>query len=309
VIDMKGGIVVLLLALQALASENGLEAFDLAVYLGGDEEHPGSPLEAARADLRALAAGRDVALGFEDGAGDPRTAVIARRGVSRWTLRVGGRAAHSSQVFSKEVGSGAVYEASRILAGFHEALSGEPLLTVNPGIILGGSAVDLDVDGNRGTAAGKTNIVAESTLVAGDLRAISREQRERAKAAMQRVVATHFPGTDADFSVTDEYPPLAPTGGNRALLALFDAVSRDRGYGPVNAVDPARAGAADISFTAGDIPAALDGIGLMGSGGHTVQETADLATLPMQATRVALLLYRLSRDGLRLPSGSPRRGG
>ena len=35
--------------------------------------------------------------------------------------------------------------------------------------------------------------------------------------------------------------------------------------------------------------------GLMGRGGHTVDETADLTTLPMQTQRAAILLYRLSQ--------------
>jgi len=61
----------------------------------------------------------------------------------------------------------------------------------------------------------------------------------------------------------------------------------------VAAVDPAKAGAADISFTAEHVDAALDGLGLMGTGGHTVDETADLRTLSSQAKRVAILLYRL----------------
>jgi glutamate carboxypeptidase len=39
----------------------------------------------------------------------------------------------------------------------------------------------------------------------------------------------------------------------------------------------------------------LDGIGMMGDGGHTLNETADLTTLPSQTKRAALLLYRLSR--------------
>jgi glutamate carboxypeptidase len=39
---------------------------------------------------------------------------------------------------------------------------------------------------------------------------------------------------------------------------------------------------------------ALDGLGLMGTGGHTVEETADLGTLPMQTKRAAILIYRLT---------------
>jgi len=63
----------------------------------------------------------------------------------------------------------------------------------------------------------------------------------------------------------------------------------------VAAVDPDRAGAADVSFVAGEVPMILDGIGMMGDGGHTVNETADLSVLVSQTKRAALLLYRLSR--------------
>jgi glutamate carboxypeptidase len=76
---------------------------------------------------------------------------------------------------------------------------------------------------------------------------------------------------------------------------MYDRASRDVNAGPVAAVDPDRAGAADVSFVAGQVPMILDGVGLMGTGGHTVQETADLATLPSQTKRAALVLYRLSR--------------
>ena len=67
------------------------------------------------------------------------------------------------------------------------------------------------------------------------------------------------------------------------------------GTGPVVAVDPDKAGAADVSFVAGHAGMILDGVGLMGSGGHTVNETADLRTLPSMAKRMAVLLARLRR--------------
>jgi glutamate carboxypeptidase len=93
------------------------------------------------------------------------------------------------------------------------------------------------------------------------------------------------------------FPPStdrhAPVDGNQRLLALYDRASRDLGYGPVEAVDPSRAGAADVSFTSGRVAMAIDGIGMRGDGGHTVEETAFLAWLPRQARRAALLMARL----------------
>ena len=107
---------------------------------------------------------------------------------------------------------------------------------------------------------------------------------------MEAIVASKpLPQTKATIAFDEGYPPLAPTDGNRKLLALYDQASRDVGAGPVTAVDPDRAGAADVSFIAGHVPMILDGVGLMGDGGHTVNETADLTTLPSQTKRAALV--------------------
>ena len=61
----------------------------------------------------------------------------------------------------------------------------------------------------------------------------------------------------------------------------------------MTAVSPDRAGAADVSFVAGEIKTIIDGVGLMGSNDHTVNETADLTTLPSQTKRMAVLLHRI----------------
>jgi glutamate carboxypeptidase len=299
VIDMKGGDVVMLLALRALADAGALDRLSVTAFLCGDEENSGDPLALSRADLVEAAGRADAAIGFEDGAGDPRTAVIGRRGSTGWVLRTAGTPAHSSQIFRADIGSGAIYEAARILAAFHDSLSHEEYLTVNPGLILGGTQVARVPGQSRGTAFGKSNVIAESTAVTGDLRALTLEQRERAKATMRRIVAESPPHAGADIVFDDGYPPLAPTDGNRELLARYDQVSRDLGLGPVEMADPARAGAADVAFTGGRTPMAIDGIGLMGDDGHTVHETADLRTLPTQAKRAAILLWRLAREGKR----------
>ena len=139
---MKGGNVVMLYALRALAEVGVLDGMHLTVVLTGDEEKSGRPLSAARRVLLDTTA--DVAIGFEDGDSNPETAVIARRGASGWTLRVSGTPAHSSQVFTEDVGAGAIYEAARILTEFRERLADETDLTFNPGVILGGTDVDYD---------------------------------------------------------------------------------------------------------------------------------------------------------------------
>jgi glutamate carboxypeptidase len=294
VIDMKGGDVIMLLALRALAEAGVLDRLAFTAVLTGDEEKSGEPLTLARRDLVEAADWADIAIGFEDGDGDPRHAVVARRGASGWRLHTSGQPAHSSLIFREEVGSGAIYEAARILAAFHDSLGHEPYLTVNPGVFLGGTTIAFDDQTSRGTAFGKTNVIAESTTVAGDLRTLSLEQLERARATMRRIVGASPPHAGAAIEFEDGYPPLAPSAGNRRLLEMVDRASRDLGLGGIEAVDPARAGAADISFTEGRVEMALDAMGLKGEGGHTVRETAILTVLPAQAKRAALVLERLA---------------
>ena len=294
IIDMKGGDVIILSALAALKAAGALDAMSVTVVMTGDEEEAGRPLTASRATLVDAARGADVAIGFEDGPADPKFAVTARRGTTGWELRVTGTAAHSSQVFRADIGPGAIYEAARILNAFREKLAGEEHLTFNPGVILGGTAVDFDAAQARGTAFGKSNVIAERAVATGDLRALSPEQVSHARKTMEEIVKAGLPHTQATLTFDEGYPPLAPSPGNAELLALYDRVSRDLGFGAVTAVSPDRAGVADVSFISSEVKRILDGVGLMGHDDHTPGETADLSTLPSQTKRAALTLYRLA---------------
>jgi glutamate carboxypeptidase len=294
--DMKGGIVVALAALDALKQAKLLDDLRITVVLHGDEESSGTPLELARATLIEAAKNADVAIGLENGGDDPTTAVTARRGYTGWLVKVTALSAHSSQIFSDEVGAGAIYELARILDGFYRELHEQELLTLNPGLVSGSTQLDFTEEPLRAMATGKDNIVAPVAVATGDLRTISVEQRERAKETMRKIVAAHLPHATAEIKFDDGYPPMAPTEGNARLLSMYDAVSRDLGYGPVTAVNPRKAGAADVSFAANHVDMAIDALGLLGGGAHTPDEFADLRTYRIQAQRLAVLLARLSRQ-------------
>ncbi len=296
IIDMKGGDVILLHALKALKAGGALDSMNVTVVMTGDEEEPGRPLAVARQALVDAAKGAAVAIGFEDGDGDPAHAVVARRGTTTWKLEVTGGTGHSSQVFGAELGSGAIYEAARIVNGFRDKLAGEAHLTFNPGVFLGGTSVDFDAANSRGAAAGKTNVVAGHAVVAGDLRALTVAQFEKAKATMRAIVAESLPKTNATITFDEGYPPLAPAPGNERLLVMYDRTSRDLGLGSVMAVSPDKAGAADVSFVATQVPMIIDAVGLKGSDDHSPAETADLRTLPVQTKRAAVLLLRLATN-------------
>ena len=293
--DMKGGDVIIILAMQALKDAGLLDEMSIKIVMTGDEEKSGSPLELSKKDLVDGAKWADVALGFENGDGKHETIVIARRGSASWKLEVTGKPAHSSQVFTDRVGTGAIYETSRILNEFYSQLSVEENLTFNPGFILGGTSVELKEDGTGGSAFGKTNVVAEKALVRGDLRAVSLDQLDRAKEIMKEIVSENYPQTNAKLSFDEGgYPPLSQTEGSEKLLEFYSNISQDLGYGKVYAVNPRNAGAADISFTSGHVEMAVDGLGLSGADNHTVNETGNIDKVAVQAKRAAILMYRLS---------------
>ena len=291
--DMKGGNVIILQALGALKEAGALDDMNIIVVMTGDEELSGSPLFLSKKALVDAAKWADIAIGFENGDGNPGTANISRRGSIGWTLTVTGKAAHSSQVFREDIGAGAIYEISRILNTFYEELRSEEYLTFNPGKIIGGTTITHDASGNSGTTFGKNNVVAESAVATGDIRAVSKEQLERVKEKMRAIVAENHPHTTAEIVFSEGYPPMAPTEGNRELLSIYNKVSMDLGFGEVVAVNPLRAGAADVSFTAEYVDMAIDALGMSGVADHTVNEVGYLNKLPSQAKRAALLLYRL----------------
>lgn len=289
--DMKGGDVIVLYALKALYENGALNNAQIIVAFTGDEESAGKPLELSRKDLIEAARRSDIALGFETSTGF-NYATVARRGASSWQLDVQGKRAHSSGVFSDRVGAGAIFETARILDDFYEEVKGEELLTFNPGLIMGGTFVEYDPLTSKGEVFGKTNVVAQNTIVRGGLRFISEEQKENARAKMREIVSRNLPQTSAQISFTDSYPAMAPTEGNMALLSELNKVSQVLQQGEVLAYDPGKRGAADTSFVAEYVDC-LDGLGAMGTGAHTPEETVNLKTFEALTKRTAIFIYRL----------------
>src|SRR5260221_11600492 len=246
---MKGGDVVIIAALKALKAAGALTDLNVVVVMTGDEEDAGDPRAGARAPLVDAAKGAQYALGFEDGPGDPRFAVTARRGTSSWKLQVKGKTGHSSQIFRQELGYGANYELARILDGFRRTLAGEEHLTFNSSLVLGGTSVALDEVLSRGSASGQPNATAATAVAMADLRTLSNAQLQHARDTMKAGGADGpLPQTEAAPTFEDGYPPLPPTAGNARLLAAYDRASRDVGSGPVTAVSPDRAGAGGGGF-------------------------------------------------------------
>jgi len=291
--DMKGGDVVMVIALQALQAQGLLKNTDIIAYLTGDEEHAGYPREVSRGDFIETAKKTDIALAFE-GANGLNSVATARRGASGWLLNVKAKTGHSSGVFTPSAGYGAIYEAARIVNEFREKLSNEKYLTFNPGIFIGGSEMSYDATKATGTAIGKSNIISPEVTVTGDLRFLTEEQKTNARLKMQAIVDNSLTGTKSTIRFEDGIPSMAPTEGNNKVLETISGVTKDMGLGATIAGDPGSRGAGDISYIAAFVDC-IDGLGASGRGAHAPGETIHLKELPNLIKRAALTIYRLSR--------------
>jgi glutamate carboxypeptidase len=295
--DMKSGNVIIVYALKALQEIGALDDLSVVVNYTGDEEKAGQPLAISRRDLIAAGKWADVSLGFEAAVNkdDKDWATVSRRSSSSWTLEVSGKQAHSSGVFGEDTGAGAVYEAARILTAFYEELRDEEFLTFNAANIQGGTDVSYDEQLNRGSAFGKTNVVPRKAYVHGDIRTISQEQLERVRDRMREIVARNLPHTSASIQFLDKYPSMSPTDGNHRLASVFSNINEDLGRGPMSILNPLDRGAADVSFVA-PYSDSLAGLGALGDGGHTPDESLDLSSMSLGIKRAAILMYRLSQE-------------
>ena len=293
--DDKGGIIVILSALRAMKAAGTLKNANIVVAMTGDEEDAGDPLEIARADLIAAGKWADVALGFEGLSVEEGKdyGVVARRSSNGWKLETKGTSGHSSAIFREGTSYGAIYEMARIIDEFRRELP-EENLTYNVGFMAGGTPATMGEDELSASAIGKINIIPSSAFASGDFRTLTQEQTDRTMAAMQAIVDRNLPGTDATITFDIRYPPMAPTDGNRALLAQLNVINRDLGLARMEEFPPSKRGAADISFVTPLVDAALAGMGPDGRGAHAEDESVDLRSFTRQAQRAAILMSRLA---------------
>jgi glutamate carboxypeptidase len=294
--DDKGGMVVIVSALRAMQAAGALKDASIEIHMTGDEEDAGNPIDVTRAPLITAGKVADVALDFEglsiDNGKD--MGVISRRSSNSWKLDVSGVTGHSSLIFDTTYGDGAAFELARILHRFRLELP-EPNLTFNVGLVAAGQEVNVDTDGVRVSVKGKTNIIPGLAIARGDFRTLSEEQSARVREKMLAIVSAWAPRTKATISFDPgSYPAMAPTEGNKALLAHLNAVNRDLGLAEQPVLDPLKRGAGDISFVANDVDG-LVGLGVYSKGDHAPGETVDLASIKRQAKRAAILMTRLSR--------------
>ncbi|HSP73382.1 MAG TPA: M20/M25/M40 family metallo-hydrolase [Gaiellaceae bacterium] len=295
VIDMKGGLVVLVFALRALA-ELGLEPAVTPVVFVNTDEEIGSP-DSTRW-LRLLARSAVRAFVLEAAEGSDGKLKIARKGLGRFTVTVHGRAAHAGTSF--EEGVSAILELStqvQRLFALNDPGSG---VTVNVGTIDGGL---------------RANVVAPRASAVVGVRAPTAEAAQRLEASIRALEPT-LPGAVVEVEGGfDGRPPMEPSARNRALLGTAVRLGHKLG---VFLEDAGLVGGGSDANTTSLYTATLDGLGPRGDGSHAAHEHVVVASLPERAALLALLLLepaeapaartRRRRAAARITGGSGAHG-
>jgi len=271
VLDMKSGIAFFLFAVCTLRELDIPVRRTVTLQLNADEE-VGS--DSSRALTEEEARRSEAVLVLEPGTGLAGKLKTARKGVGVYDVTVKGIAAHSGVDFA--AGASAVLELARQIekiAGFTNLKRG---LTVNPGVISGGT---------------RSNVVAAEARTEVDMRVV----RLRDAAGLDRKFKSLKP-FDRRCSVTAtgglNRPPMERTAGVVRLFRIARALARDLG---IDLQESMTGGGSDGNFTAALGVPTLDGLGATGDGAHALHEHVTVAELPVRAAVLAGLLHRLTR--------------
>jgi len=284
VTDMKSGLLTGLYGLRALVEltrEVGLP-FERIVFVANPDEEIGSPSSSPH--IRALAPDVDACFVLECARANGDI-VSSRKGTLDLVLTVHGRAAHAG--VEPEKGRSAILEAARIVRDLH-ALNGRwPGVTVNAGVISGGT---------------RPNVVAERCVLEVDVRATDAASQDEAEAAIRTVAAaTEVPDTSVEVERRARHRPMEKLERSGRLVDHAVAIAGRLGF---EVKDTATGGASDANTTSGLGVPTLDGLGPIGGNDHSPAEYLDLVSIVPRTALFAGLLLAVARD----PAFRERRG-
>ena len=277
VADMKGGLVVMLYALKALAAADALDEAAFTILLNSDEEM-GSL--SSRRYLEEEAVNHDWGLVYESSGIDTMTR--QRKGIGQARLVVTGRAAHSGG--AHEQGLSAIKELAHKIVQIENMTDYETGLTVNVGVVNGGEA---------------RNTISPCAEALIDLRYPQPEQGVAAVEVWREIFEQVYSyPVDSGEITTESYinlhrPPKIPTPESDYLLDKTIAIGRLLGQ-DIGIIDSG--GGTDGSLTQGVGLPTLDSLGIAGSGAHSNREEARLSSLTERAALSAILIRRLARE-------------
>lgn len=268
--DMKAGIVIGLMAMRALADAGPPPDLRIVMMWTTDEE-TGSATSRAAIDDEARRSEAVLVLEPSLPGGALKT---RRKGGGEYRLVVRGRSAHAG--VNPSSGASAVHELARRIVAIQELQDLERGVTVNVGVMSGGS---------------RSNVVADHAEAVVDVRVSSREGAERIRAAFA-ALRTETPGTSIEVQGGIDRPAMERTPAVARLYEMARDVARECGH---ELSEGSTGGGSDGNYTAALGVPTLDGLGAIGDGAHALHEHVDIAPLPWRAALVAGLIGRIAR--------------
>ncbi len=247
VYDMKGGLAQIVFALRALRDLRLTPPAEPAVLINSDEE-TGSVDSTRYVRMLAQRAARVFVL--EPAAGPTGKLKTARKGGGRFEIEVFGRNAHAG--LDPQAGASAILELSHVIQELHALNDPARGITVNVGVIEGGS---------------QPNVVAARAHATVDVRVPSAKDAARVEYAIS-AIRPITPGTRLHVTGRIGRPPMTRTAGNRALWEAVRAAGLELG---LDLEETAVGGMSDGNTTS-RYAATIDGMGPIGDGAHAAHE-------------------------------------
>ncbi len=270
VLDMKAGVVMALAAVEAVQSSGGLQQ-PVVLLLNPDEE-TGS--EVSRPYTERIAKDCEAVFVLEPAQGLPGSAEdaaykTARKGVGQYRLDVAGVASHSGVDFTR--GRSAVLELARLLLKVEQFTDLDSGLTVNPGVIGGGT---------------RSNVIAAHAWAEVDVRIARAEDAERVD-ALFRGLTVSDPACSLTVTGGINRPPMERGEGTVRLFEQARSLAASLG---MELQEAATGGGSDGNFTAGIGVPTLDGMGAVGEGAHAAHESLLLDELLPRTVLLAAMI-------------------
>ena len=275
VLDMKGGLVVAIEALRALAQIGLIEAVPVRFIIVSEEEI-GSP--EGQAILRRELAGAACSLTLEAGRAADKV-ITARKGTGAVRAVATGRAAHAGNAHQQ--GANAIWALARFIDRAQQLTDYAAGVTVNVGKISGGQGKNTVPDQAEALVDFRFEKIAHGEATFAQL-------VEAGRAAAESV-----PGTTVTVTGGPARMPLERTEANVALYREYAAHAKAAGLGDGEAA--LLGGGSDASTTAAMGIPSIDGLGPRGSGFHTKDELIEIASLVPKAEAMAAFLAARAR--------------
>jgi len=268
--DMKGG---LLAGLHALAALHAAGIHPAITFVANPDEEIGSPFSTPH--IRELVPKHDAALVLECARANGDI-VSARKGIADLAVTFHGRAAHAG--VEPEKGRSAILAAARQVSALHELNGRWPSVTLNAGVIDGGT---------------RPNVVAATCRVELDLRAATVAEFDAAEQEVERLLAVPaVDGVRAEVRRLAGHLPMERSPGTARLAELAIRLAGELRFA---LHDTATGGASDANTTAAVGLPTLDGLGPIGGDDHSASEWLDLESVVARTTLLAALIATAGR--------------